>query len=470
MKHFIAFLALIVGLSGCRLGPRYEPPIVETPEEWKNQATEMSCESLDCPWWELFNDPTLNALEIEALTSNYSLQASIERVYQAWALAGISKAPLYPNVTLNPSFNDSISLFKLALPPAASSLIPPNATIFRFQQIQYLLPLTMNYEIDLWGKLRGQYESAVFTAEAQVEAYKTAQLTLTTEIASVYFQLRTLDLEIIILEKSLGLFQQVLQLSQSRYQQGLTTALDLASAEYNFANAEEAHLEAQRQRSLLENMMATLIGKPASLVNICSNPLQGDPPILPMGTPCSILLQRPDLAQAERTAAAEQRRIGVAYASFFPSLSFTGAIGYSSPDIKQFLTWPSRYWAIAADSTQSIFDAGKNLSNLDYAWARFHEASANYQQQVLTAFQEVEDALVNIEQQNKQYQSYLRAAQAADRRAELSLNQYNQGLVNNLDPLSNQQSALNAELNAVLLLQQRYLSTIQLIKAIGGSW
>lgn len=235
-------------------------------------------------------------------------------------------------------------------------------------------------------------------------------------------------------------------------------------------NTTELLIDAERQRTLLENMLATLIGMPASQFCIVNNPLLQIPPQIPAGVPTDILLRRPDLAKAERAAASEHALIGAAYASFFPSLSLSGTLGFLSPDLKNFMKWRSRFWQMAANSNETVFDGGKNCGNLEAAWARFKQASADYQQQVLTAFQEVEDALNNLEFQAKQYNNLQTAVNAARTTSRLSHQRYKQGLINYLEVVDSDRSQLDAELNLLNILGLRYNSTVQLIKALGGSW
>jgi len=469
--NFKALSILLILLAGCRLGPRYELPPLDIPEEWKYAEQTLPNIPCNCFWWEVFEDGILNELEAQAVANNPNLYVALERVAEARALAGVSRADHFPQLSLNPGYSNTATLFKLygisGIPAITALGIKP---IVRAHEMQYYLPLNLTYEIDLWGKLQGQFDSAVFNAQAKEEAFRTSLLTLTTDLAANYFNLRALDAEIQLLEETVALRQKSLDLTSSRYRAGLTNQIDVTRASLELSNVEAELQDTIRQRTLFENGIATLAGVPASLFNLAANPLHQPPPTIPSGIPSGILLQRPDIAELERNMASEHALIGVAYASYLPSLSLTGAIGYFSPTYKDFMTWFSRYWSFAGGSVQPVFDGWRISSNVAASWARFGEASASYQQQVLTAFQEVEDALSSIERREKQAQDLNHSAQFSTQTTHLTTRRYTSGLVNYLDVVDSERSELDAKRNLAILLGQRYISTIDLIKALGGSW
>lgn len=461
---------------GCRLGPKYYGPEEQPPEQWKNEESAPqndSTEAAPCfegPWWHVFNDPILDDLEAQALAANPHLYAALDRVAQARSLAGVSRSALYPNVALTPSYTTTGTLFKIYLPPGGF----PNGGIlqnsYRVHELLYSMPFTMNYEIDLWGKLAGQYDSARYYAQVQMENFRSAMLTLTADVAAAYFQLRALDAQIAILAEDIQLLRGNVTLVDGRYSKGLVGYGDVAGAQQQLALTEATHFDAMRQRAVQEDAIATLINVEASLFCLESHPLKEPPPKIPPGLPSDVLHQRPDIAAAEREMASEQAMIGVAYASFFPSLELTGTLGYFSPQLNDFMRWKSRLWLLAANSAQTIFDAGKNQANLDLTYARFNEASNEYRQTVLKAFQEVEDALINIRMQKEAYDSYNRAASASGIRLGFSRRRYTEGLVGYLEVIDSERTKIQTDLNVVGALDARYAATIQLIKALGGSW
>lgn len=463
---------LLIPFTGCRVGPEYHPPYVEAPEQWKNESPVVDPPPDVDIWWEVFGDPLLNSLEQQAVVYNPNLLAAIDRVAQARAVAGVDRSALYPQINLSPVYSNQANLFKLFLPPGSGGLLPIGTfpTIYRIHQLLYTMPLNMSYEIDVWGKIRRQYESGVYNAMAQEENFRVALLTLTTDLAAAYFKMRAFDAQLQVIEGNLDLLRKSLVLTQSRYDKGLVSEQDVLAARQEVTDNEAIYYDTLRQRELQVDAIATLAGMPASELCVEKMPLTEPPPIIPAGLPSSILAQRPDLAAAERTMASQHELIGVAYAAFFPSFELTAALGFSSPDIRQFLHWKSRLWAMGVNAMQPIFTGGYNQANLNLAYAEYSEASHNYQDKVLTAFQEVEDALVNIEMQAKQYDSYVESTDVADKRVRISLRRYENGVTNYLEVLDSERNKMAAESNQVNVLGYRYISTIQLIKALGGSW
>lgn len=465
-------LLLLIVCCGCNLAPPYEPPVVDTPEDWKNDACvaieEQPCEPPVDYWWEVFQDPCLNVLEEEAIANSPDIYIALEKVVQARALAGVDKAKLFPKLTLDPLYSSTGLL--LQIPPIPGLPIPPSLKTFREHQMQYVLPLDLSYEIDLWGKVRNQYTAAYFSAEAQAELFHATLLTLTSNLAISYFQLRSFDAQIQYLKDSIEVRRKNLELNESRYKKGISNDINVTQARADLANAEAAYYNTVRQRGLAENMIAVFLGRPASCFSLEENPLVFPPPCVPAGIPSEILLQRPDLAAAERKVASENAMIGVANAAFYPSFNLTGALGYLSPFLDDFLKWKSRYWSIGVNGSQSIFEGGRNCANLELAWARFREADDEYQQKVLTAFQEVEDALVNLEMLEKQEQWLTIAAEASNKSTGLSENRFQKGIINYQEVINNQNTALQADLNRLQVLGERYVSTVQLIRALGGCW
>lgn len=469
--HAGLFFVLLLSLTGCRIGPRYHPPMPEAPDEWKSPPATTNPTPYFACWWEVFDDEKLNMLEQLAVANNPNLYIALERVLEARAYAGVKKADLYPQLNLDSNYKDSTQLYQFFLPPG---VVIPNvdkvSPFFRIHQFLYSLILNLNYEVDLWGKLRGQYASAVYSAQAQLQDYYTSLLSLTAELANHYFQLRTFDAQMDYLQATVEIYQKNYQLVKAKFDKGLIYYGDVANASLQVTNAQSDYEETARQRRIEENAIAVLIGTIPSEFFLEHHPLTQPPPMIPPGVPAAILAQRPDIAEAERNMAAQHRLIGVAYASFLPSLNLTGAFGYSSPDFQQFLKGISRYWAFGANSREPILDGGRNSSNLIQAWARYKEASGEYQQTLLTAFQEVENALNNLERQDKQAQFLASSVRSSEDVYRISSNRYNKGLVSYLEVIDSERAKLNVQLNDIGLLGARYLSTVQLIKALGGSW
>ena len=452
------------------MGPTYDPPCFVAPTEWKAEDRSVNAPDVE-DWWDIFYDPVLDSLEEIALRNSPTLYIALQRVVESRAILGVAKSELYPEANLAPSYNDSGYLFKLlglgAFPIPSVERINP---IVRVHQVEYTLPLNMSYELDLWGKIRSEVDAAKFNLQAEEEDFFNTLLTLTTDVATNYFLMRSLDTEITVLEESARVQKNSYDLTLSRYEKGLVNYLDVTESLATLAQTEANLDDTMRQRTLQENAIAVLLGLNASCFHLDRDPLISLPPPVPVGLPCSVLLRRPDLRKLERDAAADHALINIVYASFFPSFSLTGALGFQSPDFRDFLSWQSRLWSIGANAMQVIFDGGRRCSALELAYANFRTAEANYQEGVITALQEVENALNNLEWQNKQLSNLKIAFDANEKALSLSKNRHNEGLVNYLEVDTNQRNALQAESSYTNALGQYYLSTVSLIKAIGGSW
>lgn len=447
--------------SGCHVGPEYTPPCAPIPEQWKSPHQDPSYKTCGANWWDVFADPTLNDLEQLAIYNNHDLRGAIDRVIQARAIAGIAAADFYPQLTLDPAYSNQIELTKLfgATPP-----------LVREHQLMYTLPINLSYEVDFWGKIRDQYRAAFYNEEAQAWDYQTTLLLLTSDLADAYFQLRTADTQIDLFLSTIQNRQKAYDINLSRYEGQLINYSDVSRAAFELSNAQTDYYEAQRRRILLENRIATLIGQPASAFHLPHNPLQSAPPKVPAGVPADILRQRPDIAEAERKLASQNASVGVAVADFYPSLQLTGSLGYLSPDFKHFMEWISRFWAMGANMDQTIFDGGRKSFNLELARARYGEAGEIYQQTVLTALQEVEDALASIEYFEKEQMTSGKSVEAAKTTYQISYDRYQKGVAIYLEVTDSQRDELSSERAYNLILGSRYTATIQLLKALGGNW
>lgn len=518
------FLTLTIALVGCQLLKPYTGPLVETPGHWKTTydapdagrsvPSSRKEGSIQTPiershleearkdlanWWEIFDDPMLNQLEEQALDSSYTLWSALERVVEARAQAMVSRSSLMPGIGFDPSFTRTGSLFQnpfsslsLGTTPntrqcgtttttltnssitSSSSggttgglLIPPD---FRFVQTQYLLPFNINYQINWWGQLDNAYYAALIRSEAAAQAYLNVLLSLTADIASNYFLLRGLDSQQEVIQGNIRMRQRAFDLNQARFNAGLVTYLDVARAELELARAHSDSDEVRRLRGRQENIIATLVAVPASIFSINYNPIIIPPPVVPTGLPSELLCRRPDIAEAERNLAAAYHDIGVAYANFFPSLNLNAALGLGAPLTHHLFSWKARYWQVGLGIMQTVFDGGRSCANLAYYRARFREAMANYQEVVLKAFQEVEDALINLRQYAAQSQDLATAVHAAQQTLELSQMRYNRGLTSYLDVVDAERCLLETEQNSVIVLGNRYASTVELVRALGGGW
>lgn len=456
--------AALILVAGCQVGPPYEPPVTIVPEEWKNEEATPPAAPNVCYWWEIFHDCQLNELEEQAIANNYDLYAAFQRVIQARAMAGVVASALYPQLTVGPSYDNQAILQKIfiAKPP-----IPP---VLREHQITNLLPLNLSYELDLWGELLSSYQSAAAYADAQAELFNTLLLVLTTDLATSYFRLKTIDREIDLYISTIKTRKTAVEITQARYEGRLVNYSDVSRAKLDLSNVEADYYEARRLREVEINRIAVLIGTAASDFGLAHSPLDGDPPSVPASMPSTVVQQRPDIAQAERERASQHALVRVAYANFFPTITLTGTLGYSSPDLQHFLKWKSRLWSLGASALQTAFDGGRTDYNLMAAWAQFYAADAEYKQQVLQAFEEVEDALSDIQMLIKESEYLFESVRAAKTTAQIAQDRYFQGVTFYLDVMDSQRDELNSERDYISLQGRRYAATIQLVKAIGGTW
>lgn len=457
---------LLVLLSSCRVGPTYYPPETDSPPEWKHAYEDFPLPYQDY-WWEVFDDSTLNSLELLAVENNKDLDVALDRVRQARAQVGIVSADLYPQLTLNPLYNNQDSLIKLFGPGGSNSITSP---FLRAHELTYSLPLNLSYEIDLWGQLRDRSDSAFYNLQAQENAYNGALLILTADVASSYYQIRALDSLIELFTQTIQTRKKAFEINKDRYRFKVNDYQPVALAGLDLSNVESQYYAAIRQRELEINALALLLGLSPAEFTIESNPLKELPPTIPAGIPSTALLRRPDIAEAERVMASQHALINASYASLFPSLTLTGALGFLSPDYKHFLQWISRLWQYGANSNQMVFDGGRIYSEIELSWANFEEASDAYKQTVLTAFREVEDALASIEWIAKEEESVQQSVDYAQTAYKISKDRFLRGVDFYLAVADNERQLLDNQRALVTLLEARYIATIQLIKALGGSF
>jgi outer membrane protein, multidrug efflux system len=452
-------IAILLFNTSCNVGSKYNPPAMDAPQTWKNSTTISGACYTDY-WWEVFDDSLLNSLEQQVLLKNYDLKVAFNRVQEARALMNVAKADLYPQLYLNPYYNNEGVLYESY----------SDGIIVRAHELLYLLPLNLSWEMDLWGKIRDRYQAARENWEGQVEAYNSVMLILTADLATVYYQLRTIDAQIDLLKATINVREKELKITKSRYKSKITDYSDVTFAGLELSNTLAQFREIIRIRAELENRLAILIGIPSSEFCFEHSPLQGMPPEIPVGIPSEVLMRRPDIAEAERLIATEHSLVNSAYASFFPSLTLTASAGYSSPHLRYFLKKRSRLWAFGASSSQMIFDGGRLAADLAIQESRFREASEEYKQKVLICLEEVEDALSNLENYAKEFNDISDSVEWAKKAYRIANNRYKNGVTSYLEVMISEQEELASQITQNNLQGLRFVSTIQLIKVIGGGW
>jgi multidrug efflux system outer membrane protein len=468
LKKIIAALA-IGGASPnlvAAVGPDYQRPPAPAPAnyldtEWGSWKEAVPADAIARgDWWAIYHDPVLDALERGAAANNQDVKAAVARVTQARALARIAKADFFPTLTLDPSYSWS------RLSPNVLNPLPNT------HGNDISVPLDLSYELDLWGRVRRLYEASNADAQARQAGYENTLLVLKADVAQNYFAIRTLDSERSIVRHTIELRRESLKLVNSLSRGGAASDLDVSQAETELDTTEAALLAIDRDRADLEHVLAVLEGKPASEFAVKGLPLAAATPlpVIPAGLPGDLLERRPDIAEAERALAAANARIGVAKGAFFPVVRLTGAAGFESMDVEALFNWQSMAWSLGPSLTLPLFEGGRIRANLKRSQAAYDENVAKYRQQVLVAFKEVQDALTDSRLLDQQAQAQDRSTTSARRTAEISNSRYRAGLVSYLEVVESERTALDAERESARLTGRRLVTSVQLIKALGGGW
>ena len=464
---FLTAASSLLVLAGCVVGPDYQrpdvsaelPPNFEAPAGWK--IAEPGGKSPIGAWWKVFREPRLDALIGRAMDESLTLEASFLRVEQARALTRAGRAAFFPQIDFEPSFERTRSSGSRQTNTGQSS----GST---FSTIT--VPLVLDYEIDLWGKLRRGLEAANADAEAAEENFRSVALTLQSEIAVNYFNLAATDNDLVILAEALALREKSLSLNDQRFKAGDIDEVDVTRAKTEVSNTESEIFNARRERAVIENALAALTGQPSSGFSIPSLKVTGAPPDVPGALPSELLERRPDVASAERTMQAANARIGVAKAAFFPTVSLTGDIGYESAELSNLFTSNSLAWGLGPGVSFPVIDGGRNKIAYDRSILLYGETVANYRQTILDAVRDVDNALVAIDLLAKQNEALQRSVAAAGRTVELSQKRYDAGIVAFFDVVDAQRTSLDAQQAASEISNARYLAAVSLIKALGGNW
>jgi multidrug efflux system outer membrane protein len=462
-------LVPLVLLFGCsKSGPDYKRPEQKTPEAfssagpWKEAAPQDTIAK--GAWWEIFGDPVLNELEATAVKQSLDLRAAAARVEQAQAIAGISGTFLNPTVGLSASTSRyAVSGNRPDQPNKVAGDLPYTATDNR-------VPLYASYELDMWGRMRRLSEAADAQFEASVAAFYTILLTLQGEVAQTYFQLRANEEIERILRENITLRRQGKEIVAARVRNGLSSELDLARVEAELATTEGDVQAVAKTRTELTNRLAVLTGSPPERFKVEPRPFAFEIPALPVGLPSDLLQRRPDIADAERRLAARNAEIGVAKSAYFPSITLTGAVGFQSSELGDLLSRDSQIWSVGINVFQPIFNSGRIGFDVKRAEAAYAEGLAVYQGRILQAFQEVESSLSGLKYLDDQARFQTSAVQHAQKATSLATKRYQGGLVSLLDVIDAQRTSLQAERQAVQVTTTQLLSTVALVKALGGGW
>jgi len=449
-------------LSGCVVGPKYHSPALPAPPQYKENSNwrmaQPKDQTLRGHWWEMFEDPRLNALEEQINSANQTLKIAQAQFMQARALVRYYRADYFPTVTAGFSATRTRISSNVAGALAGST------------SNDFVLPVAVSYEADLWGRVRRTVEAGTENAQASAADLENVRLSLHAELALDYFQLESLDAEEDLLNSTVNSYEQALQLTQDRFRGGLASQVDVEQAQTQLETTRAQAIDVQAARAQFEHAVATLIGKPPAQFSLSPSPLRIPPPAIPVGLPSELLERRPDIAAAERRTAAANANIGVARAAYYPTLSLGASGGFESTAISSLLTGPGAFWSVGGAALQTLFDGGRRHAASAEALAGYDAAVASYRQTVLNAFQEVEDNLAALRVLESEAATQDKAVQAAQQSLQLSETRYKDGVTSYLEVTTAQSTALADERTDVQILGSRMAATIRLIEALGGGW
>jgi len=453
-------------LAACTLGPNYARPGVEAPAAYKEAQGWKPAQPRENeprgPWWSVFDDPQLDALVREVEVSNQTIKAAEARVREARALTQQAQAAFFPIVTANAGATRSSGRGSAGQSVDNSQGGGPRNS--------FNVALDVNWEIDLWGRVRRTVEAGEATAQASVADLEAAKLSAQAQLAQDYFLLRAQDAQIRLLNDTVDAYQKSLKLTQNQYAVGVAARADVAQAETQLKSTQAQALDAGVQRAQLEHAIAVLLGKAPADFSIAPEAVPTTFPPIPPGLPSELLERRPDIAAAERRTAAANAQVGVAEAAFFPSLTLSATGGFQSSVLSQLFSLPSRYWSLGPALAQTLFDAGLRRAQTAQAMATYDENVANYRQTVLAGFQEVEDNLAALRILEQEALVQDEAVKSARESLTITLNQYRAGTANYLAVVVAQATALSNERAALAILGRRLTASVTLIKALGGGW
>jgi NodT family efflux transporter outer membrane factor (OMF) lipoprotein len=462
-----AAAAAVLALGGCMVGPNYKTPSTPAPPAYSDNghygdwaSAKPGDEADRGAWWTIYRDAQLDTLEQQCGTANQNIVAALHAYEQAHDLVRENRASLFPTVSIG----------GLATRNRISNTTPLRPASAAADYWEFLIPLNISWEPDLWGGVRRQIQASSANAQSSAAELANTRLSLQGMLAVTYFQLRGLDLQAQLLRSTLDAYTQTLQLTQVRQKGGLSTEIDVEEAKAQLEATRAQLVDLGVQRAQYEHAIAVLVGVPATGFHIAEQPLTGAPPVVPTGVPSELLERRPDIAAAERQVAAANASIGVAKAAYYPNITLGASGGVESDMISQVFNSGSAQWNAGPSASEVLFDAGRRKAQVDYAVAQREQATALYRQQVLSAFRDVEDQLSALRVLEDEAAVQQRAVDAARRSTELSTLRYRRGIADYLEVLTNQTIQLGDERAAASLVARRIVASAQLQMALGGGW
>jgi multidrug efflux system outer membrane protein len=451
--------------GGCLVGPNYARPAVEQPAHFKSQADQKPGPPIARDWWRLYDDPVLDQLILTANGSNQSLRQAVARVDEARALARVAGSYRFPTLSVDPVYTHI----------RQSGTRESSITGLRVQRganfNDWLIPLDLSYEVDIWGRVRRLFESAKASAAASAIDLDVVRLTVETDVARFYYALRSLDAQIQILAENITSYREQVRLLSAQFRSGLVSEIVVNQAQAQLQATLAQQRDTERARADQEHALAILCGRQAPSFAVAANPLhKASPPTVPPGLPAQFLARRPDVAEAEQFLVATNAQIGVATADFYPRFTLTGTAGFESNDVASLFDWQSRVLAIAPSISFPIFTGGRLRANLDATKARYQQALAGYVNQILIAYGDVEDALTDLHALSDEVGTLREAVAASQSYLRLAYAQFKYGLVDYLIVIDAERTLLANQLSLAQAVNLQMAASVHLIKALGGGW
>ncbi len=461
-------------LAGCTVGPNYHRPDAATAPAWKENAppppnppngtwkqAEPSDGVLRGAWWEMYGDPQLNALEAKVAVSNQTLRVAMEQYFSAREQVRVARSQYYPTLFAGPSAQRTRESLNQS---------NTNRAVTNYQFNTFTIAGQAQWEPDLWGQVRRTVEQARANAQASAALLANVELSLRSELASDYFEMRGLDSQQQLLDNTVKSFEEYLKLTQIRFKGGVATESDVALSQTQLETTRAQDIDVQVARAQYEHAIATLTGTPASAFSLPPMPLGDQVPQIPVGVPSQMLERRPDIAAAERQADAANAQIGIAIAAYYPNVSLTGTGGFASGRLGTLIQGPSETWSLGASAVELLFDAGRRHAITQQARDAYEQQVANYRQTVLAAFQDVEDNLAALRILSQESAQEQLAVQAAQRSLNISTHRYKGGVTTYLEVLTAQTTQLSNQRTQADIATRQFVASVQLIRALGGGW
>ncbi len=470
MRERRLFLAALLLLGGCMVGPDYHRPAAIVPTHYKELSGWVVAQPQETinrgAWWSIFNDPVLDSLERQVAVSNQTIRADVAAYFQARALVNEARAGLYPTLSANTGVtrqSSSRGSLSGGGTTASFSAQPVTAT-------DYTLEGTGAWDLDLWGAIRRQVQANVAAAQVSAADLAEAELSEQAALASDYFQLREADADEKLLQDTVVAFQRSLVITQNQYNAGVAARSDVLAALVQVQNAQVSAIAVGVARAEFEHAIAVLIGKPPADLTIPPGTLANDVPVVPAGIPSTLLERRPDIAAAERTMDEENALIGVQVAAYYPVVDLSAVFGYVGNPIGSLIQLSNRLWSLGANATESLFQGGERSAAVAAAEAAYDESVANYRNTVLTAFQGIEDQLSSLRILAEEYKAQEEAVASATEEVTITLNEYEAGTIAYTSVVVAQTTQLADQESLLTVQQNRLLASVSLIEDLGGGW